>query len=483
MKRIEEIKWKKHDQIDQKYYDQANKLVEEDVYFRPTYHIAPPNGLLNDPNALLFKDGVHHIHYQWTPIEPFHGFKHWRYLTTKDFITYQDHGVSVTPDHEKEEYGAFSGSAYDFGDQVKIYYTGNMEDGKGNMSEELQLVADFVDGKVINKKVAVEWDETKFTPHARDPKIFEHNHRKYMIFGVQCKEDELGGLAVYEMHDFDKFEFKTILRPSIKGNTYGYMWECPNLDKLDGKYLFFISAEGYFNDSNKYELNNSRNVVYTLLDKIDFDSNELHEKFPLMQMDYGYDYYAPQTYWKDNSLLCYGWFGCVDVQYPTDRYSWHSMLTIPRELGFDGEQLTQKPFSDFCDQVLTNTVTKKTSLIQVSKAKHLKFELVGNTSFKILNDNNEYLEVQFNEEEIMMDRTNQGEKVDWDYETPRYAVRKVKQKSQVVEIFIDSSSIELFADDYKTVFSSRFFVKNFNRIEFSNEQEFEISDIRPMLVK
>ncbi|AKX34178.1 sucrose-6-phosphate hydrolase [Spiroplasma litorale] len=483
MKRIKDIQWKKYNEIDNKYYEEANKLVKEDVFYRPTYHIASPNGLVNDPNGLLFKDGIHHIHYQWSPVEPYHGFKHWRYVKTKDFVNYEDKGVSVVPDHEKEAFGSFSGSAYDFGDTVKIYYTGNMEDGKGNMTEEIQLVADFENEKIINKRVAVDWDGDKFTPHARDPKIFEHNNKKYMIFGVRTKEDDLGGLAVYEMNDYDDFTFKTILKPSIKGNTYGYMWECPNLDKINDKYLFFISAEGYFNEKDKYELNSSRNVVYTIIDKIDFDGNQLNEKFAMKNMDYGYDFYAPQTYWANNKLLNIGWFGVCDVQYPTDEYSWHSMLTIPREMSIENDELVQKPYLEFVNNVLKDKKIVKTNNININKNKHLKFTLNGNIDFKILNDNNEYLEVKFTDDEIIMDRSNQTSQVDWDFETTRYAKRKIKNKPQIVEIFIDSSSIELFADDYKTVFTSRFFVKNFNRIEFSCDQEFEVSNISPIIYK
>ncbi|QGS52057.1 glycoside hydrolase family 32 protein [Spiroplasma tabanidicola] len=483
MKRIKEIQWKKWFDIDKKYYDQANELVKKDIYYRPTYHIASPNGLVNDPNGLLFKDGVHHIHYQWSPVEPYHGFKHWRYVTTKNFVDYEDKGVSVTPDHEKELFGAFSGSAYDFGDTVKIYYTGNMEDGKGNMTEEVQLVADFEDGKIINKRIAVPWDSEKFTPHARDPKIFDHNGKKYMIFGVRTKDDDQGGLAIYEMKDYDKFEYKTILKPSLKDNTYGYMWECPNLDVINDKYLFFISAEGYFDKNNKYELNGSRNVVYTILDKFDVEAKELNEKFPLITMDYGYDWYAPQTYWANNKLVVYGWFGICDVQYPTDEYSWHSMLTIPREMTIENDLLVQKPYEEFSKNTLFNKKNIKTNIVNINKAKHIKFNLEGNTEFKIINDENEYLVVIFNDDEIIMDRSKQTSQVSWDFETTRYAKRKVKNKSQVIEMFIDSSSIELFADDYKTVFTSRFFVKNFNRIEFSNEQDLEVSDIKPIIYK
>ncbi|WP_041618780.1 GH32 C-terminal domain-containing protein [Spiroplasma taiwanense] len=254
------------------------------------------------------------------------------------------------------------------------------------------------------------------------------------------------------------------------------MWECPNLDKLENKYLFIISSEGWFNEKDKYELNNSRNVVYTSIEKLDFENKTINEDYKMKTMDFGHDFYAPQTFVVNNKLALIAWLGAVDVQYPTDRYSWHSILTIPRELSWNNEVLVQKPLKEFCDNVIYNTQKLKTNKVQAKFSKHLKFNLDSNSKMKIVNEEKEEISLTFTEEEICFDRTNQGEKVDWNYETPRYAKRKLK--NQIIEIFIDSSSIEIFADDYSTIFTSRFFVKNWNEINFDKEIEIEVSDIR-----
>ncbi|WP_041618778.1 glycoside hydrolase family protein [Spiroplasma taiwanense] len=213
MKLNKEILWLKHNEHSEEDIKNAQNLVEQDKYFRPKYHIAPPNGLLNDPNGLLFKNNEFHIHYQWSPIQPYHGFKHWNYLTTKDFINYKNHGVSITPDHEDEKWGAFSGSAYNFNGDVKIYYTGNIE-AEGNIVEEHQIVADLIDYKIKNKRTAVKHDKNIFTPHARDPKILDYNGKQYMIFGVQTKDDMQGGLAIYELITPEKFNYIDTLKPN-----------------------------------------------------------------------------------------------------------------------------------------------------------------------------------------------------------------------------------------------------------------------------
>ncbi|ATZ21060.1 glycoside hydrolase family 32 protein [Mesoplasma coleopterae] len=465
-----------HNQDDIK---KANELVASDKYYRPTYHIAPPNGLLNDPNGLVYVDGEHYIHYQWSPLQPYHGMKHWRLVKTKDFVNYDDLGVSIIPTEEFERTGAFSGSAFKEKDGVKIYYTGNIEEN-GEMIEEVQIKADFIDEKIVNKRVVVEHDKNLFTPHVRDPKIFEYENNKYMIFGAQCKADMLGGLVFYKTDDMEKYTFDRILKPSLD-QTYGYMWECPNLDYLEGKMLFMQSSEGWFNEENPYELNSSRNVVYTQIDKLDFENNKLNEKSILKTMDFGHDFYAPQTYWVDKKLLMIGWLGAVDVQYPTDEYSWHSMLTIPRELSWSKEILVQKPYSEFKKNVLTKTTKEAFKELSVNKAIHLEFDLSDNLDIKILNEKNEFIEIKFTDKEIILDRTNQTAKVDWNFETPRKALRKFK--NQKVEIFIDSSSIEIFADNYETIFTSRFFVKNFNKIQLNKEHEMLLSDIKEMKLK
>ncbi|ARU91631.1 sucrose-6-phosphate hydrolase [Spiroplasma clarkii] len=474
MKLKPELIWIKSNQHKQKDIDAYNNLVASDKYYRPVFHLAPPNGLMNDPNGLLFKDGVHHIHYQWSPLQPYHGFKHWLYVTTSDFVNYHDHGESIIPDHPKEAGGAFSGSAYDFGDKVKIYYTGNNEDGNGNVIEEVQIAADFVNGKIINKEVVVENDFERFTAHVRDPKIFEYQGKKYLVFGAQCRDTKKGGLVFYEMQTPEKFTYFKTLTSSLNVD-YGHMWECPNLDPLEDKILFMISSEGWFKNDDKYELNSTRNVVYTAIKEFDFENNKLKEEFEMVTMDYGYDFYAPQTYWVDKKLVLLAWFGNVDVQYPTDQFAWHSIMTIPRELSWNKNVLVQKPLAEYCKNILTNKTKKTVTEIKDKQVMHLKFELVGDLEIKISNDKNEFMNIKFDSKEISMDRTHQSEPVDSTCEAPRYAIRKIDK--QFVEMFIDRSSIEMFADDYQTIFTSRFFIRDWNKIEFSKEINVEISDV------
>ena len=54
--------------------------------WRSRFHIAPPYGLLNDPNGLIYWKGEYHLFYQWNPNACEHGAKHWAHLRSKDLI-------------------------------------------------------------------------------------------------------------------------------------------------------------------------------------------------------------------------------------------------------------------------------------------------------------------------------------------------------------------------------------------------------------
>lgn len=38
-----------------------------DEMYRPQLHYSPPKGMLNDPNGLVYKDGIFHLFYQCRP--------------------------------------------------------------------------------------------------------------------------------------------------------------------------------------------------------------------------------------------------------------------------------------------------------------------------------------------------------------------------------------------------------------------------------
>ena len=75
--------------------------------YRLTYHLAPRQGWLNDPNGLCVHNGKIQIYYQADP-DSLTGScrKCWGHFTTTDFRHYTDCGLAVEPVERFESHGA-----------------------------------------------------------------------------------------------------------------------------------------------------------------------------------------------------------------------------------------------------------------------------------------------------------------------------------------------------------------------------------------
>ena len=106
--------------------------------FRPNIHFTPEKNWNNDPNGLIYIDGIWHLYYQHNPNDVVWGPMHWGHAVSKDLIHWEHLPVALYPD----EIGTmYSGSmAYDenntsgfakYGEKpmVAVYTAHNMETG------------------------------------------------------------------------------------------------------------------------------------------------------------------------------------------------------------------------------------------------------------------------------------------------------------------------------------------------------------------
>lgn len=56
---------------------------------RPTWHLAPSVGLLNDPNGFIQHNGVYHLFYQWNPLGCDHRNKCWGHWQSIDLVHWE----------------------------------------------------------------------------------------------------------------------------------------------------------------------------------------------------------------------------------------------------------------------------------------------------------------------------------------------------------------------------------------------------------
>ena len=105
-------------EVSEEYLADIEHKTQTDPFY-PSYHIAPKHGLLNDPNGLSYFNGEHHIFYQWFPLGPVHGLKHWYHVSTKDFVNFTDRGIAMYPDQDYDHHGCYTGVGVPHDDQVR----------------------------------------------------------------------------------------------------------------------------------------------------------------------------------------------------------------------------------------------------------------------------------------------------------------------------------------------------------------------------
>ncbi|SES12044.1 beta-fructofuranosidase [Gracilibacillus ureilyticus] len=436
-------------QLRKKALDHVNKLgtiVEKDPYY-PKYHIAPPVGLLNDPNGWIQWNGTYHLFYQWMPFKTGHGAKFWGHVSSKDLIHWKDEPIALTPGDWFDKDGCYSGSAISFRDELLLYYTGNVK--HNNIREAYQCLAVSKDGKHFEKK-GVQIEVPKgYTAHFRDPKVWQEDDQFYMVIGAQTEKEE-GSVVWFSSRDLMEWRFGGTL-----ASGFGYMWECPDFFTIDGTDILLFSPQGLSASGIHYR--NTHQTGY-IAGKWDKKANSFtHGQF--IELDKGFEFYAPQTT-IDNlgRRLLFGWMGVPDQDeqlQPTVKNGWLHQLTVPRELAFRDGQIFQKPVEELKQlrkQQLYQLELEKQSVItrDIPKASELKLEV--QTHYDIEIQLFGYLTLSYNAQtqHIRLVRP----KLDGSGSEERAAVAK---EIKEIRCLIDHSSVEIFINDGEIVFTSRMF--------------------------
>ena len=186
-------------------------------YYRPAYHHSPTYGWMNDPNGMIYKDGVYHLYYQYNPYGLKWGNMYWGHSSSRDLIHWEHHDLALARDTLGH---IFSGNAIldkqgtaGFGkDAILAYYTAhNTHAGKQWQAQCLAYSLD--NGKTFTKYAG----NPILTPFDgvsdfRDPKVFWYAPEKswYMIVS-----------ADKEMRFYRSQDLKTWDYVSAFGEGYG----------------------------------------------------------------------------------------------------------------------------------------------------------------------------------------------------------------------------------------------------------------------
>ncbi|MFX3623640.1 MAG: glycoside hydrolase family 32 protein [Ectobacillus sp.] len=432
--------------------------------WRQAFHIQPHTGLLNDPNGFSYYNGEYHLFYQWFPLGPVHGLKYWYHMKSKDLVHWEDAGVGIRPDRYFDSHGAYSGSAIEHEGKLYLFYTGNTRD-ESWVRHPYQCIAIMdKDGNIekVDKPVIAEVPKG-YTDHFRDPKVWKNGETFYAVIGAQ-RENETGCVVLYSSPDLIHWTFEGEIQTELQ--RFGYMWECPDYFELGENGVLVFSPQGLAPEGDKYQ--NIYQSGYIIGSRLDLQNRSM-EHGDFIELDRGFDFYAPQTMEDQNGRrILVGWMGVPEIEYPTDKRGWAHCLTLPRELSVRDGKLIQKPVKELelmrkqqykAEDVLNNEKKMYKGLSGTTYELICQFHNQDAKEFGIefRAGENEKTVIQYDVEnkKVILDRTYSGEETGSAYGTTRKC--NMNSKDITFHMFVDVSSVEIFVNDGEEVFTSRIF--------------------------
>ncbi|MFI2742184.1 glycoside hydrolase family 32 protein [Zhouia sp. PK063] len=304
--------------------------------YRPQFHFSPIAHWMNDPNGLVYNDGIYHLFYQYYPKDIVWGPMHWGHATSNDLIHWEHKPIALYPDSLGY---IFSGSAVvdknnttGFAKNgetplVAIYtYHDPVGAEKGTNTYQTQGIAYSLDNgdtwsTYENNPVIGNEGQKDF----RDPKVFWYEKGNYWVLSLVAGDHA----QLYKSQDLKSWKLMSTFGQGY--GDHGGVWECPDLFKMkvegttEERWVLFISI-------NPGGPNSGSATQYFVGD---FDG----EKFTTTQkgakwVDHGTDDYAGVTYnnTPNGERIFLGWMSNWNYGQKVPTKTWRSAMTLPRDL-------------------------------------------------------------------------------------------------------------------------------------------------------
>lgn len=439
----------------------AEKTAAMEGGFRQKFHLMPPTGWLNDPNGLCQSDGVFHAFFQYSPFDPEGGAKLWGHYTSRNMIDWEYKGVPLYPDQPFDCSGVYSGCAYLEDGQMYLYYTGNVKledrddyDYVNTGREANTVLVTSPDGKQFSRKRLLMRNSdypSDLTLHVRDPKVWKEDGVYYMLQGARTKDDVGQGIL---FRSDDKISWSFAGRVETK-EKFGYMWECPDYFETDGVKVFSASVQGL--DGEEWK---DRNVYQSGYFLVDGDILGEYSLSDYRLWDYGFDYYAPQSFEaEDGRRILIGWMGMPDCDEYTNltiREGWQHCFTFPREVFVRDGIVCQRPVRELDERKRPAAAAEGTLERDGDQAYEADITGIRNNSFRAVLG--EELVLEYRDGRFEMRFADQAKDAVSGGRSLRY---RRMEELRSVKILADVSSVEVFINGGEYVFSTRYYPKKY----------------------
>lgn len=318
--------------------------------YRLNYHLMAEFGWMNDPNGFIQYRDQYHLFYQHYPYKSVWGPMHWGHAVSRDLVHWEYLPVALAPDTPFDRDGCFSGSAIEQDGKLVLMYTGHVTTDSQGRSDvrQTQGIAVSSDGITFAKwkdnpvlgggQIPPEVNQRDF----RDPKVFRRDGHYYAVLGSNDTRGN-GLVLLYKSDNLVEWSFVNILAAS--DGRFGDNWECPDLFPLGGKDVFMLSPQRMPAQGEAY-----RNLHSTMAMIGQFDPAEgrFHAERHA-PVDHGFDFYAPQSTLDDKGRrIVIGWMDMWETEMPTERlgHGWAGAMSLPREAVLKDGRIVYRPLEE-----------------------------------------------------------------------------------------------------------------------------------------
>ncbi|KAJ5778379.1 hypothetical protein N7520_001625 [Penicillium odoratum] len=424
---------------------------------RQQFHYTPYQGWINDPAGLIQWNGRHHLFSQFNPAEPLWGPMHWSHADSADAVHWTPLPVALYPPYPNnpaDTSGRYTGSAVldkDNKGALRLIFTD---------ATDIAFHPDAVP-EVVSTAASLDGIQFPLDPHNpvissapadspsgfRDPKVFWDAMDDSWKLVVGSGDNVTGKVQLYNTTDFLSWNYMGVLTEG--DGTTGTMWECPNFFPIGDKWVLFYGGDNL----GWYEVGTYNGTKF------------VSEKLGLV--DSGPDSYAMQWYKDDAGRnLAITWMGnWVTSKWPSRVNGWAGQQSITRELfiradGGLGSRAIQEVETLASGSTITMNHKRISSAVTLGSMKTARLQMTVDLastkasafSIKMFSSKAESALVTYDiaNKTLVLDTTDAGygQAGTWD------AMIDVSDDKQLsLDIFIDRSSLEIFADD-GTVFTA-----------------------------
>lgn len=370
---------------------------------RPEYHYIAEDNWINDPNGLIYHEGVWHLFYQTNPNGSGWGNMSWGHATSTDLLNWTELPIAI-PRLGNE--AVFSGSAVvdtqntaGFAKEEEVAFVAiYTADTPGNQSQALAYSVDE----------GLTWTRYEGNPvldigsdQFRDPKVFWYGSEKEGHWVMAVMEATKRRVAIYTSPNLKEWTLSDRFGPA---HAVDGVWECPDLFPLsvddEEKWVMIVSL-------NRDTIAGGSGTQYFVgeFDGYSFTAENLTDSEDLADydwLDYGPDFYAGVTW--DNSprgrRVLIAWANDWAYATRTPTRPWRGAMSFARELTLQRDE-------EFGYRLISTPILPEAEAEGILRKRYkVARDAVG--VIDILSEEGDVFSMEFKDGRVYFDRSKSG---------------------------------------------------------------------------